>query len=119
MKKSLRIDFISKDNLSNKSFNQKFNMIMEKVKKGGIIVLEESLTNTEKTELIEKSLKYVSDSFPGIEFAGFDGRKNWFYSIMEKFTGREKREGMVIVGRTDVIQNLEQHKDTISFLAKV
>lgn len=119
MKKTLRIDFVSKDNLANKSFNQKFALIMEKVKKGGIIVLEESLTSTEKAELIEKSMKYVNDNFPGIEFAGFDGRKSWFYSIMERVTGKEKREGMVIVGRTDVIENLEQHKDTISFLAKV
>lgn len=113
------IEFLSHERLEDKSLGEKLDLIFEKAREREIVVLEEALTPSEKRILIERSMEEADEDFPGIEFMGFDGRSNWLDDVLEKFLGREKREGLVVVGSSDMIEKVREEKDSISFLAKM
>ncbi|QQG40168.1 MAG: DUF2073 domain-containing protein [Candidatus Aenigmatarchaeota archaeon] len=116
--KGINIEFLSRERLARKSFNEKLKMIFDKVKNRTIVVLEEALTADEKKLLIERSVREAKAGFPGIEFVGFDARAGPFDAITRLF-GWERREGLVVVGSSDVIEKVREEKDAISLLAKL
>lgn len=117
--RGITIEFLSRQRLARKKFNEKLNLIFNKVKANTIVVLEESLTPEEKRILIERSVQEAKGGFPGIEFVGFDARTNFFDEVLARFFGREKREGLIVVGSSDVIEKVREEKDAISLLAKL
>lgn len=117
-KKGVTIEFLSKKNLEEKAFEEKLDMIMEKVKNDQILVLEEALTPEEKKKLIEKSMSEIGDNFPGIEFSGFDPEIPWYERFVKMFTGKEIKEGLLIVGSSNILEKIDEEKDSISLFAK-
>src|SRR3989344_5986893 len=117
--KGIAIEFLSRERLSRKTFNEKLKLIFDKVKSNTIVVLEESLTPEEKKRLIARSVEEAKDGFPGIEFVGFDARSNVIDDLLARVLGREKREGLVGVGSSDVIEQVREERDAISLLAKM
>ncbi|MFB6088475.1 MAG: DUF2073 domain-containing protein [Candidatus Aenigmatarchaeota archaeon] len=118
-RKGITIEFLSKKNLQGKDFNEKLEMIMEKVRKEQILVLEEALTPEEKSKLIEKSMENVDDDFPGIEFSGFDPEKPWYQKFINRFIGKEPKEGLLIVGSSNILEKVDEERDSISLFAKL
>lgn len=118
-KEGINFEFLSQNILKNKSYQEKLDLIMEKVKKNNIIVLEETLSPEEKKKLIEESMKNIDDNFSGIEFMGFDSEATFFERMWEKITGKNLRTGLVIVGPSKLIEKVEEKKDSVLFLAKV
>lgn len=121
--KGVEIEFISRDLLREKSFDEKLNYILEKVRKNMILVLEEALTPEEKKELITRSVENITDDFPGIEFSSLENRM----SFMDKFLNsisrtlfkREIRSGLTIVGNSNVMEKIREERHKISLIARI
>lgn len=118
-RRGITIEFLSRERLARKGFNEKLKLIFGKVRNRTIVVLEESLTPEEKKILIERSVRETKGGFPGIEFVGFDARQGPLDAFFSRFFGWEKREGLVVVGSSDVIEKIREEKDAISLLAKI
>ncbi len=118
-KSGVKIEFISRVKLHEKEFEEKLELIMNGVKDENILVLEEALNAQEKAKLIEKSMEECDEDFPGIEFSGFDSRGNWIEKILYQITGRERKDGLLIVGSSDIMEKVEEDKDAISMIAKL
>ncbi|MFP4115815.1 MAG: DUF2073 domain-containing protein [Candidatus Aenigmatarchaeota archaeon] len=118
-KDGVKIEFLSQLRLQEKAFEEKLDLIMDSVKENNILVLEEALDPEEKAKLIEKSMEECDEDFPGIEFSGFDARQNWLEKILGSLTGKEKKDGLLIVGSSDVMEKVEEDKDAISMIAKL
>ncbi|MFB6076485.1 MAG: DUF2073 domain-containing protein [Candidatus Aenigmatarchaeota archaeon] len=118
-RKGITIEFLSKKNLQEKDFDEKLDMIMEKVREEQILVLEEALTPKEKSKLIEKSMENVDDDFPGIEFSGFDPEMPWYQKFINRFIGKEPKEGLLIVGSSNILEKVDEERDSISLFAKL
>ncbi len=118
-KDGVKIEFLSKLRLQEKAFEEKLDLIMDSVKDENILVLEEALNAEEKAQLIEKSMEECDEDFPGVEFSGFDSRENWFERILASITGKEKKDGLLIVGSSDVMEKVKEDKDAISMIAKL
>lgn len=117
------IEFLSRDKLASNNFEEKLQLILEKVRDDAVLVLEESWTPEEKRELIQNSMQEVNEEFPGVEFMGLAGEpskvskaKRLFF---QKVLNEEYRRGLTIVGNSRVMEKIKEEKDTVSFLAKL
>lgn len=114
------LEFISKAKLEDKTFEDKLALILDEVRDGKILVLEESLSPKEKRVLIEQSLEEVDDEFPGIEFSSLES-SDIFDRVADRVMsaiGRERRSGLTIVGNSTVMETVKEDRDSVSLLAK-
>lgn len=115
------IEFISQDKLDGMGFDEKLAMILDEVKDDRILVLEEVLTPQERRKLIEGVLEEVDEEFPGIEFSGLEGREDAFDKVINNIygiLGRKRKRGLTIVGNSDIMEEVEAQRDSVSLLAK-
>ncbi len=116
------IEFLSKEKLDTE-FDDKLNLVLEKVKNDAVLVLEESWTPDEKRELIKTSMEEIDDDFPGVEFMGFDSAASKMDKakqlIYSKVLQDDYRRGITIVGNSRVMEKIKEERDTVSFLAKM
>ena len=117
--KGVRIEFLSKRTLAKSDFEDKLNIIIDNVKKENILVLEESLKPDEKKKLIKRTMEEAGEDFPGIEFSGFDSDESVFDRIVNTLLGKEKREGLLVVGPSPIMEKIKEEEDSISLLAKL
>ena len=117
------IEFLSKNKLQDKSFEEKVDSIIGKVKDNAVLVLEEGWSPEEERHLIENAMDEIDEDFPGIEFLGLNDRdsrihraKRMFY---EKVMNEKYREGITIVGNSRVMERVKKERDAVSFLAKL
>ncbi len=117
------IEFLSRDGITDDSFEDKLEFILEKVKDDAVLVLEEAWTPEEKRRLIENSMEEVDDDFPGVEFLGLDAYGSRFDQVKQifydKVLNEEYRRGLTIVGNARVMEKIKEEKDSVSFLAKL
>ena len=117
------IEFISREKLADKDFEQKLNLVLKKVKSNAVLVLEESWSPREKSNLIQTSMQEVDEDFPGVEFMGLEkdpskinrAKRMVYNTIMND----EYRRGLTIVGNSRVMDKIKEERDSVSFLAKL
>ncbi|WP_414837444.1 DUF2073 domain-containing protein [Candidatus Nanosalina sp. VS9-1] len=117
------IEFLSKGKLQDKSFDEKVETVIERVKENAVLVLEEGWSHEEERRLIQSAMDEIDEDFPGIEFLGLTDRdsrlnraKKMFY---EKVLNERYREGITIVGNSRVMEKVKKERDAVSFLAKL
>lgn len=117
------IEFLSKEKLDTDSFQEKLELVLEKVKDDAVLVLSEAWTPEEKRELIQTSMEEIDDDFPGVEFMGLDQASSRLEKarsiIYNKFLKEEYRTGITIVGNSRVMEKIKEERDSVSFLAKM
>ena len=117
------IEFLSKEKLNTDSFQEKLELVLEKVKDDSVLVLSEAWTPEEKRELIQSSMEEIDDDFPGVEFMGLDSGSSRLEKarsiIYNKFLNEEYRSGITIVGNSRVMEKIKEERDSVSFLAKI
>ena len=64
------IEFLSKTRLQDKTFDEKVETVIGKVKDNAVLVLEEGWSPEEERHLIENAMEEIDEDFPGIEFLG-------------------------------------------------
>ena len=105
----IKVNFISQEKLNGLGEQEKLKFILEEVRKGQILVLEQGLTAEEQAKLIEMTMEKVNDKFSGIEMESYMSEKQNFW---EKLLGR-KRARMTIVGPADKLKTVYRDKDVI------
>ena len=117
------IEFLSKQKLQDKSFDEKVESIIGTVKDNAVLVLEEGWSHEEERKLIETAMQEIDEDFPGIEFLGLSERDSKFHQakrmFYEKVFNEKYREGLTIVGNSRVMEKVKKERDAVSFLAKL
>lgn len=115
----IRLDFIPSEILLKKTSNEKLEMILAKVKKNIIIVLEEALTPQEEASLIQQAMEEIdSKDFFGIEFYRMGHTEIGFLEKLSNFITK-RRSGLTIVGPTRMVEAIKKEPDHISVFARV
>lgn len=117
------IEFLSRTKLQEKSFDEKVEAVIDRVKDNAVLVLEEGWSHEEERRLIQNAMDEIDEDFPGIEFLGlndsesrFRRAKKMFY---EKVLNEKYRGGITIVGNSRVMEKVKKERDAVSFLARL
>jgi hypothetical protein len=107
------MDLISEEKLENMTSMEKIRLILDKVNKGKIVVLESGLTPDEEVRLIEMTMTEIRvDEFTGIEIESYPSKKEG--SFLDKIFGKALKGRMTIIGPANQIHTIEKDKYQIS-----
>jgi uncharacterized protein len=111
----LKMDFLSADALESRTSMEKVSMIVDKVKKGDIMVLEGGLTPSEEAELIETTMREIDiEKFVGIDIYTLDKIKKSFFGFSKK-----KTVGITIIGPANVMRTVKKKSNFLSMIAEI
>ena len=112
---ALRMDFISSDALKSQSSIEKISMIMERVKKGEILVIEGGLEPEEEAELIETTMREIDvESFVGIDIYTLEKDEASFFGLSKK-----KTVGITIIGPANIMKQVKRKSNFITMVASL
>ena len=111
--REVHMDLISGEKLENMTSMEKIRLILDKVKKGKIVVLESGLTPDEEVRLIEMTMTEIRvDEFSGIEIESYPSKKEG--SFLDKIFGKTLKGRMTVIGPANQIRTIEKDKYQIS-----
>jgi uncharacterized protein len=111
--REVHMDLISAEKLENMTSMEKIRLILDKVKNGKIVVLENGLTPDEEVRLIEMTMTEIRvDEFSGIEIESYPSKKEG--SFLDRIFGRSIKGRMTIIGPANQIRTIEKDKYQIS-----
>jgi len=106
----VRIDLISAQRLSGQTSMEKIRMILDGVREGNIVILEEGLSPDEESRLIEVTMTEISpDEFNGIEIETYPKPEATDTGFLGRLMGKEETKKLTVIGPADRIETL--HKD--------
>jgi hypothetical protein len=109
--KGISFNLVSSRKLENFSSKEKLNYILNEVKKGRILVLEQGLTPMEQTSLIENTMREIDqDTFIGIEMEGYTEEKT---SFLQRVFGLIKKPRMTVIGPAHLLKTVHKDNDMI------
>ena len=107
----ISVNLVSRDKLDEFSSTEKLNFILNEVKKGKVLVLEQGLTAFEQTELIEHTMKEIKhDTFIGIEIECYSEDKQTFIQKIFKII---KKPRMTVIGPADLLKTIRKDSNMI------
>jgi len=112
-KMSTEIPFhlVSKSKLDTLTTTEKLTFILNEVKKGRILVLEQGLTATEQASLIKNTMNEIDqDTFIGIEMEGYRDEKT---SFIQRVFGLIRKPRMTVIGPANLLKTIHKDNDTI------
>lgn len=111
--REVHMDLISEEKLENMTSMEKIRLILDKVKKGKIVVLESGLTPDEEVRLIEMTMTEIRvDEFTGIEIESYPSKREG--SFLDKIFGKALKGRMTVIGPANQIHTIEKDKYQIS-----
>ncbi len=113
IKKETGVSFnlVSRQKLNGLSSKEKLSYILKEVKDGRILVLEQGLTASEQTTLIEHTMKEIDhDTFIGIEMGGYEEEKT---SFVQRVFGLMKKPRMTVIGPAHLLKMVHKSNDMI------
>lgn len=111
--REVHMDLISEEKLENMTSMEKIRLILDKVKKGKIVVLESGLTSDEEVRLIEMTMTEIRvDEFSGIEIESYPSKKG--VSFLDRVFGKSLKGRMTIIGPANQIHTIEKDEFQIS-----
>ncbi len=112
-----KLDLISKDAAQKLDLETKFTMIIDRVKKGTILVLEGGLSPEEQTGLINRvmmQIEFEEPSFAGVELISFFNDPSH-----SSFWRRSKRQlSFTVVAPSSTVKILRNDNEILSLLLK-
>ena len=112
---TLKMDFISSDALKDMSSIEKISMIVEKVKKGELLVIEGGLAPEEEAELIETTMREIDvENFMGIDIYTLEKDESSFFGLSKK-----KTVGITIIGPANVMKAVKRKSNFLSMVASL
>ena len=108
---NVKIKLLPYENLK----KDKYTYVLEDLKSDTIILVDAKLTPEEESQLIEETMKKVSEKFSGIEMSSvdlmegkkFSGLEKIRNSIVEMILG--KKRGMTIIGPAKIIHKIKKN----------
>lgn len=112
----VRIHLVSGKQTDDMTTQEKIRYILDEVREGKILVLEEGLGPREETQLIEHTMVEIDpDTFIGIEMESYPAEDD--RSLLERLLQRETPTSMTVVGPADKLETV--HKDGSTIQAMV
>ena len=108
----ISIDLISRERLDELG-EEKIRFVLDQVKNGKVLVLENGLTPAEELDLIKLTMNEIDhDHFIGVETPGFTGniaRR----SFLQRLLGRAPPPRMMVVGPAHLLKTIKKDGRTI------
>ncbi|GAB3708249.1 DUF2073 domain-containing protein [Halorubrum pallidum] len=113
----VRIDMISGARMQGLTSMEKIRLILDGVRDGNIVILEEGLSPDEESKLIEVTMTEISpDDFTGIEIETYPKAEANDQSFLDKLMGRESTQKLTVIGPANRIETLHKDENLISTL---
>ena len=113
----VRIDMISGARMEGLTTMEKIRLILDGVRDGNIVILEEGLSPDEESRLIEVTMTEISpDDFTGIEIETYPKAEAADQSFLDKLMGRESTQKLTVIGPANRIETLHKDENLISTL---
>ncbi len=113
----VRIDLISGGRMDGLASMEKIRLILDTVRDGDIVVLEEGLTPDEESKLIEVTMTEISpDDFSGIEIETYPRSQAADKSLLDRLMGKQSTKKLTVIGPANQIQTLHKDENLISAL---
>ncbi|MFB6093355.1 MAG: DUF2073 domain-containing protein [Halanaeroarchaeum sp.] len=113
----VEIDLISSERMREKTSMEKIRMILDDVRKGNIVILEEGLTPDEESKLIEVTMTEINpDDFSGIEIESFPRSAASSGGFLTRLFGDETTAKLTVIGPANQIQSLQKDETLIRAL---
>jgi hypothetical protein len=106
----VRIDLISAERMADMASMEKIRMILDGVRDGNIVILEEGLAPNEESKLIEVTMTEITpDGFNGIEIETYPQDQTGSGGFLGRLVGNDPPNKLTVVGPANRIETL--HKD--------
>jgi hypothetical protein len=113
----VQIDLISGARMEDLTSMEKIRLILDGVREGNIVILEEGLSPDEESKLIEVTMTEISpDEFNGIEIETYPRSETADRSFLDRLMGRESTKKLTVIGPANQIQTLHKDENLISAL---
>jgi hypothetical protein len=113
----VQIDLISGARMAGMASMEKIRLILDGVRDGNIVILEEGLSPDEESRLIEVTMTEISpDEFNGIEIETYPRSETADRSFLDRLMGRESTKKLTVIGPANQIQTLHKDENLISAL---
>jgi len=113
----VRIDMISGARMEGLTVMEKIRLILDGVRDGNIVILEEGLSPDEESRLIEVTMTEISpDDFTGIEIETYPKAETSSQGFLGKLMGRESTQELTVIGPANRIETLHKDENLISTL---
>ncbi|ADQ65820.1 hypothetical protein C499_11466 [Halogeometricum borinquense DSM 11551] len=112
----VQIDLISAARMDGLASMEKIRLILDGVRDGNIVILEEGLSPDEESKLIEVTMTEISpDEFNGIEIESYPQSKGG-QGFLGRLMGKEETKKLTVIGPANQIQTLHKDENLISAL---
>ncbi|SDJ67837.1 hypothetical protein SAMN05216226_10768 [Halovenus aranensis] len=106
----VQIDLISGERMEGLASMEKIRMILDGVREGNIVILEEGLSPEEESRLIEVTMTEISpDEFNGIEIETYPSSDSGKSGLFDRLMGNDSDKKLTVIGPANRIETL--HKD--------
>ncbi|MFC7018433.1 MULTISPECIES: DUF2073 domain-containing protein [Haloarcula] len=113
----VQIDLISGERMDGLTSMEKIRTILDGVRDGNIVILEEGLSPDEESRLIEVTMTEISpDEFNGIEIETYPKSETKDASILDRIMGKESAKKLTVIGPANQIETLHKDETLISAL---
>ena len=113
----VRIDLISGARMDGLTSMEKIRLILDTVRDGDIVVLEEGLSPEEESKLIEVTMTEISpDDFTGIEIESYPHSRAKSGGILDRIMGKEDAKKLTVIGPANQIETLHKDENLITAL---
>ncbi len=113
----VQIDLISGARMDGLASMEKIRLILDGVRDGNIVILEEGLSPDEESKLIEVTMTEISpDEFNGIEIETYPRSKTSDQSFLDRLMGRQSTKKLTVIGPANQIETLHKDENLISAL---
>ena len=120
----LKMDFVSMQSLEGSTPHKKIQKLLEIVKDGHIVVLDEALSADDEARLVTETMKGIEEDFTGIEFCSLPKKTHWIYKkamgVINFISGEElSMPGLTLVGPSEIIKEIKRDPDAFYVSAQV
>ena len=106
----VQIDLVSGERMAGLTSMETIRIILDGVREGNIVILEEGLSPDEESRLIEVTMTEINpDEFNGIEIETYPRSETADASFLDRLMGKESTSKLTVIGPANQIETL--HKD--------
>ena len=112
----LALQFVPFSEVESLSSEARIQKLLEFVKDNRVVFLEGSLHPREESELIRQTMESITDQFKGVELSVVHQKQeSKLKTILANFL-LGGRQGFTIIGPATVVQEIQQHPDSVLLL---
>jgi hypothetical protein len=113
----VQIDLVSGERMEGLTTMEKIRTVLDGVRDGNIVILEEGLSPDEESRLIEVTMTEISpDEFNGIEIETYPKSDAESTGLLGRLMGNESTQKLTVIGPANQIETLHKDENLISAL---